>query len=754
MDVRLRTEVAQLSIVAGTQRDKASNMGIVQRSPVVPVGTGKGNLYVLVDVTGDPSGKQDICRELVEIIAEEYFRVPGGITNGLRQAMKAANELLHRRNLDSLPLWRRTGEASCAVLRDHDLYVGLAGGAVAYVIQGNRVRLFPRASARKAAELLADEQPALPALGLEELLLEVGLFHCGVEAADIILLGSSTLPQLVSRQQMIGAAQGGLHGVTDSLSSAASVADLCALVIKTEHQAAEGALGDELRVAQEAGVGPAVRNVPIERVTARDKAGSGSRTVVGALLGVILAFFAGLGAKLRAFLCWLASSGIFGTIGRGLRAAFVGVLRALGALGRQMLPEREAVPQPMEVAYPRRARAVSSRRTDRLLPAMGVLGIVCIIAAIAGGVILQLRSSTAHFNELLGQARAERELALESPAAANVREHLRKAQELLSEAAEIRPSDPGLATLRGDVLLALDEINRVVRLDFSAYVPFEEPERQPRRVLLRDGDVYVLDPGTQQLHSYVVDELGGLHEPLVETVLLSPQDQPGSEAIRELNDFVWMEAGNGRESSNLLLLVNGGSILRFDDARGFTPVSVADTIVWNTPRLIDGYFGYFYVLDSEQDRILKYTPTGDSYDTSPADYLQAGTEVELDSAVDMAIDGDVYVLLADASILKFQGGRAEDFSISGLDDPGLQNPTAIFSSPDTEYIYLADAGNERIVQLDKEGAFVRQFLPTDESEGAFQNLQDVFVDEAGGELLVLSSDRLSLALMPEPPEAE
>ena len=101
------------------------------------------------------------------------------------------------------------------------------------------------------------------------------------------------------------------------------------------------------------------------------------------------------------------------------------------------------------------------------------------------------------------------------------------------------------------------------------------------------------------------------------------------------------------------------------------------------------------------------------------------------------------------SIVKFLGGLQEAFSIQGLDDRGLENPTAIFASPETEYIYVADAGSERVVQLTKEGAFVRQFLPPRDSTDAFQDLLELSVNEETGELFVLTSEALSLALIPE-----
>ena len=754
MDLRLRTEVAQLSIVAGTHQDGASNMGIVQKSPVIPAGAGKGNLYVLVDVTGDPAEKHEVCRDLVEIISYEYFRVPGGITNGLRQAVRAANALLYERNAGSLPLWRKTGEASCVVLRGHDLYVGLAGGAVVYVVQGQELRVFPRPSALRATGALSDQQPAIPRLGVENVLAEVGLFHCRLEAADIILMASSPLPQLVTRREVIGAAQGGLGALTHTLASAASVADLSALAIQTVHEAVESVPVKQPVIAKATAVDRRRQAPPKIQVPARERTTPRSGRGVGTRLELIVAFFGGLGARLRRFLSWLVTSGVFGAIGRGLKAVFLGIVRALGGLGRQMLPEREPVPQPMEAAYVRRGRTVSSRRGDRLLPVMGALSIVFIVAAIAAGLALRARSSAAQFNQMLSEAQVETEIALNASAPAEVREHLAKAQGLLDQATRVRPSDPEAVALQKKVLSALDEINEVVRLQFSAYVPFEDPARHPRRVVAGDEGVYVLDVGTQQLYNYTVDEMGGFAEPPGGAVLLRQQDQVGSVLLQEMDDLVWMEAGNGRESSDLLVLVNGESILQFDGSRGFTPVSVADTIIWKTPRLIEGYFGYLYVLDSEQDRILKYTPTGSSYDTSPADYLQAGGAVELDSAVDMAINGYVYVLLADGRILKFEGGTEQAFSIGGMDDQPLQNPTAIFATPETDHIYVVDAGNERIVQLDKEGVFVRQFRASGNGVGSLEGLQDVCVREAEGQLLVLSTDRLLIAAIPELPQVE
>jgi DNA-binding beta-propeller fold protein YncE len=110
-------------------------------------------------------------------------------------------------------------------------------------------------------------------------------------------------------------------------------------------------------------------------------------------------------------------------------------------------------------------------------------------------------------------------------------------------------------------------------------------------------------------------------------------------------------------------------------------------------------------------------------------------------------------VLSGKSILKFSGGLEEPFSLSGLEDQELQDPVAMFTSPDTQHIYVADAGAGRIVQFTKEGAFVRQFRPPSEDEGFFQSLQDIFVDEAQGHLIALTSSGLFVAPIQQPPSA-
>jgi hypothetical protein len=65
-----------------------------------------------------------------------------------------------------------------------------------------------------------------------------------------------------------------------------------------------------------------------------------------------------------------------------------------------------------------------------------------------------------------------------------------------------------------------------------------------------------------------------------------------------------------------------------------------------------------------------------------------------------------------------------------------------------EYIYIADETESRIVQFDREGAFVRQLRPSSNIEGSFEQLVDAFVDETAGKIFYTAGNGLFVADLP------
>lgn len=117
-----------------------------------------------------------------------------------------------------------------------------------------------------------------------------------------------------------------------------------------------------------------------------------------------------------------------------------------------------------------------------------------------------------------------------------------------------------------------------------------------------------------------------------------------------------------------------------------------------------GKFGSnFYVLDTQKG-VLKLVPSGTDY--SASDYLV--DDVSTQNATSMALDSSVYILFKDGSIKKFNRGREEDFSLTGLEN-NLKSPTQIVTSEDMDSLYILDPQTARIVKLKKNGVFEEEY---------------------------------------------
>jgi hypothetical protein len=195
--------------------------------------------------------------------------------------------------------------------------------------------------------------------------------------------------------------------------------------------------------------------------------------------------------------------------------------------------------------------------------------------------------------------------------------------------------------------------------------------------------------------------------------------------------------------------LNSAGLLEYNPSWGITTAAIAKPDKVVAPAAVDSYFGNFYVLDPPANKLWRYLPTADGYNTPPQSYFPDDSPVDLSSAVDLAIDGAVYILYKDGRISKFEAGKPVGFNLTGLDKP-LSNPAAIYTAPNesVQHLYVADTGNRRIVQLNKDGSFMRQFKPREDEGVTFANLQDIFVDEIGGRIYLLDSNNLYLANIP------
>jgi len=136
-----------------------------------------------------------------------------------------------------------------------------------------------------------------------------------------------------------------------------------------------------------------------------------------------------------------------------------------------------------------------------------------------------------------------------------------------------------------------------------------------------------------------------------------------------------------------------------------------------------------YSLARDKNQIYVYSKNSKGFSTK-SNWLK--DSVDLSQAVDLAIDGNIYVLKADGAVLKFFGGKTE-YASAAL-SPVMTEADKIIVG--TKYLYIFEAASKRLVVLSKEkGLLVSQYIV--ESLG---QAKDVTVDETGKSAYFLDGD--------------
>ncbi|HEX7588035.1 MAG TPA: hypothetical protein VF478_06955, partial [Anaerolineae bacterium] len=169
---------------------------------------------------------------------------------------------------------------------------------------------------------------------------------------------------------------------------------------------------------------------------------------------------------------------------------------------------------------------------------------------------------------------------------------------------------------------------------------------------------------------------------------------------------------------------------------------------WSRVTLLSNYAGNLYLVDQGRNQILKYVAAEGAW-TSAVTYFAPGVNVDLSGVTDMAIDGDVWLTRADGSLARFTQGKPNDLPIRDLDTP-ITKSVGVVTSEKINNVYVADAGNQRIIQIDKtSGKFQRQFKPRGQDRDAFNFLKTIAVDEQNKKFLFVNGNQVYLATIPQ-----
>ncbi len=244
------------------------------------------------------------------------------------------------------------------------------------------------------------------------------------------------------------------------------------------------------------------------------------------------------------------------------------------------------------------------------------------------------------------------------------------------------------------------------------------------------GAIYLLDANAGVL--YRASRTGGVAQPF-----LRPEDTIGPLSVGRVRATAW-------RIDNIVAVAqsgeNGPFTFYFRSGNEWRYSILAGSEEWGRVgarfRAVN-YEGNLYVLGALRNNVLRYL--SGEYGAFPLPWIQNDGGREVESAIDLAVDGKINLLLPDGRVLIFAtnsaGERAFEREIPAPQiRPPLVTATRFFVTgpPDSGSIFLVDSFNGRIIQIDKQtGEFVQQISAPPDGPLALDQLLSIFVDESG-----------------------
>lgn len=765
------TAVAQFSVAGGLWQETAERMRVIEQRGKL-LARSRDNLYIMIEPVGSFTDPDAVCRLMADRIEETYFGNRGSITARLWAALKAANRELFQDNADAPANERGILGITCALVRGSDVYLMQAGPTLAYIVHKGTVERFPSVSTwlyKKPSEAMEASQTTsvhADAIGWRRDV-EPDLYYGHVDKGDLIVLTNTQLVRIATDAEIVAAlAAPDANQLRSNLEKLAGRHDLSAIVVQMLN--AEGprpssapsrgpaprtpsaARARDSRLdlvgpapqAEAAPVAPEAEDKPWTEESAEQPEDWESEEVEEVATG-------------RYTPDWESeSAGDAGDKPSTTEAAWDGLRRGVGGLLHNMMPDAA----PSARLAPQRL----SRRRGGAALKIG-LGVAAVILVVAAALLinrrLKQRAYEAELAELVSQAQTQM-TAASTGAPESQRVFLGQAMTLVEQVLAQEPAHVQAGALQITITQRLDTVNKVVRVPYVGVLKdFGQDVRpsSPDRLLVKDNDLYALDRASTQVNRYTLRASGEeLDSGIAQSMLASVSDSGSPVQVIDIA-CVQGAPADSADDPRLMVLTRDGAVLEstaaapnlvskpIENGRDLTAALAADTY-GQMPGL------YLYILDPGANLIRKYQVTADRYADAPADYPAPGQTLDLSGGLDIAIDGSIYVLLRNGTILKLVQGELVDFKLEGLDKP-LANPVALaVSRPDdmeAGHVFVADAGNQRIVQFDKAGRFVQQWVAAT-GQPPLDALRDLAVVESGSarRLYMLNGSHLYTMSLP------
>ena len=136
------------------------------------------------------------------------------------------------------------------------------------------------------------------------------------------------------------------------------------------------------------------------------------------------------------------------------------------------------------------------------------------------------------------------------------------------------------------------------------------------------------------------------------------------------------------------------------------PIVSGANDLWSVEDIIE-YNESIYVLSATAKQITKMRERGDGYEAGTPWISSTDSDTDLSSARALAIDGNIYVLTQD-DVVSLLSGRQQTFNLDSI-SPQMSDPIDIWTDADSQFIYILEPAESRVIVLDKEGSLIAQY---------------------------------------------
>jgi len=181
-----------------------------------------------------------------------------------------------------------------------------------------------------------------------------------------------------------------------------------------------------------------------------------------------------------------------------------------------------------------------------------------------------------------------------------------------------------------------------------------------------------------------------------------------------------LSASYSENTGLLYILTDKPTIWAFDPlAQSGAEIEVTESS-WEAGNAITTYSTNLYLLDSVNGKIWRHSKNGQKFNKGVS---YAGNSNAALNGVSLAIDGSIYVLKEDSTIVKFSHGTSDtNFSLQNPPQPDskISKAESIITDSDSQNIYILDSDQNRILEFAKDGKFVKQYRLEGKDISSFQ----------------------------------